>query len=391
MQQYFFQLGNTPELSLAELQVVLPGTIFSQVHPDLASAKLDDNVDVASLMEKLGGTVKIIKVLANKEGTAKENLEAVLAQVLADTHPQEGKIHFALAELGRDHLPMLDPTDVKRALVEMGYGARFVEGSRHGLSASVLLHSQRVRELYVIQTSEKIFLGETAAVQNIDEWSRRDRSKPYADRKKGMLPPKVARMMVNMGLGMLQREQQTQIPLLLDPFCGSGTIAMEALLSDCDVIAGDLDSDAVHGTRQNLDWLNTVQPFDGTYAVVHQDATLIKIPKDRKVNLLVTEPFLGKPRPNPAKLPFIFKGLEKLYLGAFKHWTKILNPGAAVVIVFPVVETNNNGKQIRYDLRKLIDKISHLGYTTHSEPILYHRPQAVVQREIHAFIFQPGK
>ena len=209
---------------------------------------------------------------------------------------------------------MLDPTDVKRALVEMGYGARFVEGSRHGLSASVLLHSQRVRELYVIQTSEKIFLGETAAVQNIDEWSRRDRSKPYADRKKGMLPPKVARMMVNMGLGMLQREQQTQIPLLLDPFCGSGTIAMEALLSDCDVIAGDLDSDAVHGTRQNLDWLNTVQPFDGTYAVVHQDATLIKIPKDRKVNLLVTEPFWAN-QDQTRKVAFYFQRFGKIVLG----------------------------------------------------------------------------
>ena len=97
---------------------------------------------------------------------------------------------------------------------------------------------------------------------------------------------------------------------------------------------------------------------------------------------------MGKQKPNAAKLPFVFKGLEKLYLGAFKHWTTLLADGASVVIIFPAVAIENkHGKTITYNLESLIDKLAQFGYTTLSEPILYHRPQAVVQRQIYRFRF----
>ena len=50
-----------------------------------------------------------------------------------------------------------------------------------------------------------------------------------------------------------------------------------------------------------------------------------------------------------------------------------------MVIVFPLVETKNQ----TYNLDKLIDKISQLGYTTMSQPVTYSRPQAIVKRQLH--------
>ncbi len=390
MNKYFFHLGNTPELSITELESVMPKTKITSIHHDLVMAELESDDQASTLMQVLGGTVKIMKMIAEKPGTSPSQIEAVLAQILFETRDSEDKVHFSVAELGRDHLPVIDIRDIKNELKNLGLKSRYVEGSRRGLSASVLLHTSKVREIFVIQTSDSVFLAETIAIQNIDEWSKRDRSKPYADRRKGMLAPKVARMMINLAIGEwnLEGERIENPPVILDPFCGTGTILIEGLIRDCSVIGADLDQEAVEGSRQNLSWLEGNYEFSGSYQVLKQDATKITLPNDQKADYLITEPFLGKPKPNPAKLPYIFRGLEKLYLGAFKNWTKILNPGAQVVIVFPKVIIDVKGKEQVYSLSSLIDKLSKLGYTTRSQPILYHRPQAVVQREIYRFTYQ---
>ena len=112
------------------------------------------------------------------------------------------------------------------------------------------------------------------------------------------------------------------------------------------------------------------------------------ITDSQKIDLLITEPFLGKPKPNPAKVPFILKGLEKLYRGAFRHWSKILKDGATVVIVIPsIVVQDKKGKTRIYTLEKLIDSLASLGYTTSSEPIEYFREQAIVRRNIYTFTY----
>jgi len=108
--------------------------------------------------------------------------------------------------------------------------------------------------------------------------------------------------------------------------------------------------------------------------------------------MIVTEPFLGKPKPNPAKVPFILKGLEKLYRGAFRHWTNILKDGAVIVIVIPsIVVQDKRGKTRTYTLESLIDSLGKLGYTMTSEPIEYFRAQAIVRRNIYTFIYKKEK
>lgn len=385
MQQYFFQLGNTPELSLVELNAVIGAEFVEQVSPQLARVSLASEQRAKELIDLLGGTVKIIKEIKQLETSNIIELKEIVVDHLLQL-AEGNKIHFAFSELGRDHLEKIEGFELKSLLQNNGVNSRYVEGSRNGLSASVLLHKKKVVEVYLLSTNDGAYLGQTIAVQDIDDWTHKDRNKPYFDSKKGMLPPKVALMMINIAIGD-NPVQENRKNILLDPFCGTGTVIIEGLLTNLDVIGTDLDEEAVAGTKRNLLWLKEYYPFTHEYTVFTSDASKIPLQKD-KIQYIVTEPFLGKPNPNPAKLPFIFKGLEKLYLGAFKHWTNLLADGASIVIIFPTVTiTTEKSREINYSLDLLIDKLASFGYTTLSKPVVYSRPQAVVQRQIYRFRF----
>ncbi len=382
MNNYYIQLGNTPELSFLELNSVVKQEV-KLVADHLALTQLKDDQEAKNLINSLGGSVKITKEIDDLNNLSLTEITNKIAEFLINQ--KDNKIHFAISEYGRDHLPKIEYHQVKNIIEQSGKSARFIEGSRLGLSASILLHKKKVIELYIIQTANKVMLAQTVAVQDIDLWTVKDRGKPYFDRKKGMLPPKVAKMMLNIALGD-NPPQKNRDNLLLDPFVGTGTILIEALLTGLDVVGSDLDPSSIQGTKENITWLKGRFNITNKAQILQFDATKIMI--NKKIQYIVTEPFLGKPKPNLSKLPFIFKGLSKLYLGAFKHWTQLLDNNASLVIVFPLVKIKNrNGKIIEYSLEKLIDKLASLGYTTVSKSVLYHRPHAVVQRQIYRFKF----
>jgi tRNA G10 N-methylase Trm11 len=380
---YIFLLGNTPDLSLIELQAILPEAQFIPLSQHLVSATLTEkDFTPEQLIEILGGTVKIFKQLKLLEfGADFDAIKLEISEFIRAEHIRD----FAVAELGRDHLEVLEAGSIKAQLKRDGIATRYIEGSRHGLSSAVLSH-QKVTEVAVIQADQYLALAQTVAVQDIDQWTLRDRMKPYADRKKGMLPPKVARMMVNLAVGPHPDKEN----ILLDPFCGTGTILLEGLERQIRVIGSDLDVEASTGARSNIAWyreqiIETIPEA----TVVNQDATRILLPKGQKIQYIVTEPFLGKPRPQPDQLANIFKGIEKLYLGAFKQWRSILAPGATIVCVFPAVLKEHTPGYPTVTLKALIDKLTHFGYTTTSECVVYHRPQAVISRQIYQFIYKP--
>ena len=162
-----------------------------------------------------------------------------------------------------------------------------------------------------------------------------------------MLPPKVARMMINLGCQTSDIRHQTSEIRILDPFCGVGTVLAEALIIGKEVIGSDIDPKQVERTRKNLAWLGKKIPL------IVSDARKIfeKVPP---VEAIVTETDLG-PKAS----------LNQLYFDCFKHWQ---NKVKTVVIALPSLN--------------VIDKLKSIGYTLVGGPFEYARPQAKVKRNI---------
>lgn len=378
MSSYFLLLGNTPQLSLAELKALAPDKEPSLISKHLAKIDLEDDQQAQQLQEILGGTFKIIKPVLSLS----YQYQAALDEITAYLKNKDEKVEFGLTALEQTELE-IEAKEVKKQLKKDGVKSRFRRGSTWGLSAAILQHETKTIDLFIIKKQDKFLLTETTAFQDLDGWIARDRNKPYTAARKGMLPPKLARIMVNLGLGSL--ENQTETVTLYDPFCGTGTVLIEALLRGCQVVGSDIDEDAAAGTLQNLYWLEKQYPQQFSYQVFQVDtAHADKRDWQTRPDLIVTEPFLGKPNPKEKELKNIFTGLESLYLGAFKTWTKIIKDQAAVCIVLPKVETS--GKT--YDLLDLIDKLQDYGYTLCVEPIDYGYEKAIVQRQILVFKYQ---
>ncbi|MDO5561155.1 MAG: hypothetical protein Q4G02_00020, partial [bacterium] len=253
MKKYLFLLGSTPNLSLAELQAVFGEQNVSRFSRQAAVVQME--TDPVEAIKNLGGTVKIGEILQNFDKNISDNdLQNFLNEYFLKL--QQPKVHFAIGEIGRDQRESFDVIKLKQSLQEMGLKVRFNDQSRQGASAALLLHRHDLIEILMVQgeneQQQELILSRTLAVQDIDDWTLRDRGKPYADHKKGMLPPKLARMMVNLALG---QSDITKEQTLYDPFCGTGTILLEAAATpNLHLIGTDLDVKAILGAKENLAW-----------------------------------------------------------------------------------------------------------------------------------------
>jgi tRNA G10 N-methylase Trm11 len=219
----------------------------------------------------------------------------------------------------------------------------------------------------IIEVRDKIS-GNTVWRHKAKYWIRVDRSKPFAIAKKGLLPPKVARMMVN-----IASQGQTEGKVLWDPFCGSGTVLMEANEMGLSVIGSDIDKEQLAGCEKNLRWAR-IKPIK----LALWDAAHISELKLQPVDMIVTEPFMGKTRYDSREIPNIYKGLTKLYKGVLKEWLKVLKPGGVIMMSFPEFRLNNKV----YKTSDVIDQSGSLGYNVQIGGLPYSRPEAGVTREM---------
>lgn len=368
--KYILQLGRLSDLCWYEAQQCFgPDFVLERLEKNYVSVEVDAVETLSAILDKTAGVVKAFTVLDQKSEKS-EFLDEIVDNLVAD-HESDFSIFFQPHQNSLSQMKV-----VKGKLKDLGLSGRYVESQTNGLSASILRH-KRVNEYGVVQIGEITYLLKTCWTQNIDHWSIKDINKPNRDPDKGMLPPKLARMMVNFLSPELKSLGKKR---LYDPFCGTGTILIEAAELDWEVIGSDLSQDSVNKSGENLHWFTQYKQIQPTYALFSSDATNVSASDLKgKVNAIVTEPFLGKQQPKPAQLPNIFKGLEKLYLGSLKRWTQVLEDGGEVVIVTPLVVDGEK----TYSLAKLIDKSRELGYSISSGPLMYSREKTIVQRAIY--------
>lgn len=417
MQTLFFVLGKNPTLSTAEILSVLSKTKIPfdclVISEEVLVISISDNVSTESLIKILGGTIKIGIILDEISYDDDEQIweKVFYAENLEKNYfsKTEGKIHFGISIYdggaennyisGINNKLMSLNSTIKDNLRDKGIKAGFVRIKDRYISSVSVSKNQLLTkgmEIVLILTKEKVLVGKTQTVQEFESFSFRDYGRPQRNKRSGIIPPKLARMMINLS-------NCDESAILMDPFCGSGTIIQEAIILGYKNIIGlDISINAVNDTQKNIEWLFDNYPnLDRSrinVEILSSDVKLISnCIKGNSVDAIVTEPYLGPPlfkEPDENLIQRIIREVESLYLSAFQSFYKILKKDGKVVFVFPAFETYKNMRfvQILKEIEKLgFGRLDYFPETTGKNStlrltprgtILYGSPEQFVKREI---------
>ncbi|MFA6215531.1 MAG: DNA methyltransferase [Patescibacteria group bacterium] len=385
--QYVFILGHNPKLSAAEILAVLP---HAKVVAETSTFLILENeeIDCQKILARLGGTIKIGTIIGSQ--ISKKVTIEKLKQIKA-----ENKLNFGISYY--DAKPDNFGMEIKKELKDAGISCRLVVSRDKALS-SVVVTKNKCHEFLILGNK---WLGETGAVQEFEDYSFRDYGRPSRDLVAGSMPPKLAKIMINLA----------QLPVgetILDPFCGSGTMLQEGLLLGYKMIGSDIAEKAIKDTKKNLEWLlenreqraenreqrteNRKQKTENPplrragrnqFQVFQVDVKNVSS-KVSNVDAIVTEPHLGPPlrgSEDRHEVEKNIKGLAELYIEAFSEFRKILNNGGKVVMIFPSFRV---GSQILE--MPILDQIKKLGFSqVNADKLIYSREGQKVWRQIYIF------
>lgn len=395
--RHFLILGRQPLLSLAEARAVFGGPA-PELAGDMAIFDLPHWDDLV-LQERLAGTVKLGEIIA--EVSIKELTAERIADEL-DARPRGKRINFGLTVFGGSEGAQSKtrnlPLQVKRLLQERGRSVRWVNGDKTGISPAAVAKMKLTTEGYDLAIGllgDRAVIGLTTAVQNADAWSERDYGRPFRDTETGMLPPKLARLMVNLALHPATRLLDYSTTRLLDPFCGGGTVLMEAALLGVRMIVGsDIETKQIGGSQENLDWLVersllTASDRANIQLLTQPAQTLDRHLKPNSIDAIVTEGFLGKPLNGHETREFLQRQkeeIETLWFASLKALAPLLKKDGRIVCIWPVFKTIH--ETVAVDLKadlpalgyRLIDPLA--GWKDKPVTLTYAREEQHVKRNI---------
>lgn len=390
---YFCIFGSHPELSKAELSAVLPD-IQHNKHFEKMSVFESKQCNPAHLMKILGGTIKlgeVIKTLPIQKLTP----QAIANLLTPESNTNSRSLDFGLTVYGSKTLQKKlskFPIQLKKELKARGFSVRWVTGkSNEPLSPAAVAKCKLTQkpnaDLCLTADGDTLLIGKTSHVQDADAWSKRDYDRPHRDSKNGMLPPKLARMMVNLS-------QTPEEGVLLDPFCGSGTILMEAALATDakKIIGSDIDGKQINDTQKNNDWLlreKIISPH-----ILKKIRTFKSDVRDLKkflhaktLDTVATEGYLGPPlqgNETQKQLEVNAREVQKLWFDSLKALKPLLKPTATLVIITPGYQTKRGSAVV--DLTTNLDvlgyKIANPKIQNSNNSLVYGRENQFVKRKI---------
>ena len=411
--KYLAVLGRQPEISIAELEAVTGFGWQSNVFRRASGAWQGEDERAAPVatgggdaarerclmpldINRLGGTLKLAVELERKP------LEYL--QSLPD-----GKITIGVSDYSEKATrksASQEALKLKKILVRHGRSVRVVENKDAVLSTATSLHNglsgKNERKVELIKLDDEWY--RVIGVQDIDAYAKRDQARPARDAKVGMLPPKLAQVLINL-CGPLESGA-----IVLDPFCGTGVVLQEALLMGYKAYGTDLSERMVEYSNKNLDWLLKFETIHSRVASLAPVATgrarsfsRCRAPKsleldsfqisqgdatsytwDQPIDAVACEGYLGKPFsqiPSEMVLKEQKQECGAIVRGFLKNLAGQIKSGTPVVIAVPAW-LRPDGEYERLDV---VDEIEDMGYNVNNktrEGLLYHRDGQVVARDI---------
>ncbi|HVV66595.1 MAG TPA: hypothetical protein VHB72_00795 [Candidatus Saccharimonadales bacterium] len=412
-------LGRQPALGLAELESLYGANKIQLIGDKVAVVDVDPCL---LAFDRLGGSMKFCKILTTLDTTNWKEIEKFLVQVSPGHSQQmpEGKMNLGLSAIGMNtDVKQLNASalTLKKAIKKTGRNVRVVPNKGLELNTAQVLHNGLVKEtgweLYLIRSGQQTVIAQTVKVQDIESYTKRDRERPKRDARVGMLPPKLAQIIINLAVGELPEEAKQSIceippdqPIpqqhfdstVLDPFCGTGVILQEATLMGYRAYGTDLEPRMVEYSDQNLGWLQTVNLGAGTWIPEEQefitgentnveqaDATNYHWPY--QFNFVASETYLGRPftsLPDPETLARNVSDCNLIIKKFLQNIHGQMKPGTRLCLAVPAWQVKRN----QFKHLPLIDQICDLGYNRVSfehirdTDLTYYRPDQIVARQL---------
>lgn len=386
-------LGRQPQLGLAELEF-----LYGEQHvkPEAGAALLDIAAEQINF-KRLGGTIKTTRILATLPQTDWKSIcDFLMEKVPAYVEPMEqGKFTLGISAYGLS----VSPNDInklnlsiKKQIRRSGRPVRVVPNKEAALNSAQVLHNGLTKrgswELVLFKHRDQTIVAQTLFVQDIEAYGARDQARPARDARVGMLPPKLAQIIINLAAGAIEQkveaEQRTRVRVL-DPFCGTGVILQEALLDGYSVFGTDLDERMVEYSQKNLRWLFEQYPkLEGNVNIEAGDATSYQWPA---ISCVASEVYLGRALsalPPPDKLKEIINDSNTIVKKFLANLSTQLKPGRRVCLALPAWR-RPGGQIIKLPL---IDHLTDMGYNyldlkhVRRDELLYFREDQVVARQL---------
>ncbi|MEM3670967.1 MAG: RsmD family RNA methyltransferase [Thermoprotei archaeon] len=174
---------------------------------------------------------------------------------------------------------------------------------------------------------DTLYVWRTLSWLDLKGFKERDTLRPAQDSSISM-PPALARTLINVAGGRR----------ILDPFCGTGTVLVEAVHAGLCATGVDLDPSRVRMASSNLEWAS--RKFGSRCCNVFQGDSrrLEQILGQESYDAVVSEPPFGPPlrsRLEPQAARRLLEELRPLYVEVLRSCTRFLSNGGRAVMTLP--------------------------------------------------------
>lgn len=386
MKSYLFVLGRNPELSRAELlnfceEVFYDSgkSLFIGENLKFENPRQIPREPEQLFLDRLGGTIRFGEVLGEFQ-----NEEKVQEEILrfAQENKPEGKINLGVSAWGcgpnflRHFLP-----EIKNAIREkFDRNCRIVNAPGENLDSGKIFGEKLLRngfEFLVWKRGNSFLLAHTVANQNLRNYTLRDREKDFRDSKMGMLPPKLAQILINLA-------NPTWEEKIIDPFCGSGTVNIEAAIMGYHTVGADIDAQRTKRSQENFEQMAEKFRYEKTSGEFFP-CDVMKFPLAKLRGIVVAEGILGENFEREPSRARVEENANEV-LSLWEKFFALLENSDIRVVSFCLPAWKINGRAVSLS-EKLFAKLGKSSYIPRvlfgeQKTFLYSRPDAFVAREI---------
>jgi tRNA (guanine10-N2)-dimethyltransferase len=295
--------GEHPDLPTAEVIGAIEAenigfSIYGQFDQILVIEVPEINISqISTLADRLAMTWHIIEVL----GISGAEFEDILKMAEDIEFADESYKTYNIRAKKIKRKSQISSEEIERGIGKILYDKGFKAD----------LKAPDIRYRAIISDSKCIFGKVLECVDRSVFETRNPQNKPFF--YPGVLMPRLARAVVN-----IARVRQNDV--VLDPYCGTGGMIVEAGLIGAEAVGCDVQKMILKGAKLNLDY------YGVDYSVFLQDAGDMAI-KDNCVDIVLTDPPYGRSALIQAR------SLEELMMHSLGEIFRVLRFGGSAVLV----------------------------------------------------------